>query len=144
MGNVLLVPAGRPGNGNYLRIPHIEKLDAARYEIAPYSPPTPSHCRAACRVFATGVGARERAGLFPAASVGPPNLWYNPAIGQLPANGMKIGGILSTLSEEEMTMSAKNFQKQNKSGQYHSALHDTDNRYHIFSDCPHREKIKDE
>ena len=29
-----------------------------------------------------------------------------------------------------------------KVGQYHSALHDSDNRHHIYSDCPQGNNIK--
>ena len=29
-----------------------------------------------------------------------------------------------------------------KAGQYHSALHDSDNKYHIYSDCPQGNNIK--
>ena len=29
-----------------------------------------------------------------------------------------------------------------KVDQYHSALHDSDNRYHIYSDCPQGNNIK--
>lgn len=29
-----------------------------------------------------------------------------------------------------------------RAGQYHSALHESDNRYHIYSDCPQGGNIK--
>ena len=85
IGNVrpplLPEPAGRPGNGDSLRIPDIGR--AGWRQLRTLRRVYHRLCRIAaprCWVFGAGLGARGGAGVFPATSAVALKLWYNANI----------------------------------------------------------------